>query len=109
MDIKNAFTSQILNPTCYAMYVRSIAGHLPSEGRVGEVKGEGRIDFFEGREGKGEEKIGFFEGREGKEKERLVQKIQNFKIVHFHAKIGHFGGIFAKIFMLRMFVGKHSL
>jgi len=61
IDIKNAFTSQILNPTCYAMYVRSIAGHLPSEGRVGEGKGEGRI--------------GFFEGREGKEKEGLVQKI----------------------------------
>ena len=37
----------------------SIAGHLPSEGRVGEGKGEGRI--------------GFFDGREGKEKECLVQ------------------------------------
>jgi len=38
-----------------------IAGHLPSEGRVGEGKDEGRI--------------GFFEGIEGKEKEVLVQKI----------------------------------
>jgi len=38
-----------------------IAGHLPSEGRVGEGKGEGRI--------------GFFESREGKKKEGLVQKI----------------------------------
>ena len=38
-----------------------IAGHLPSEGRVGEGKGEGRI--------------GFFESREGKQKEGLVQKI----------------------------------
>jgi len=39
----------------------SLAGHLFSEGRVGEGKDEGRI--------------GFFEGREGKEKEELVKKI----------------------------------
>jgi len=43
-----------------AMYVRSIAGHLPSEGSVGEGKGEGRIGFFEGTEGKSEGRINFF-------------------------------------------------
>jgi len=31
---------------------------------------------------------------------------QDFKIVHFHAKICHFGGIFAKVFMLRVYVEK---
>jgi len=36
------------------------AGHLPSEGRVGEGKGEGRIGFFEYTEGKGEGRINFF-------------------------------------------------
>jgi len=45
----------------HALQQSAIAGHLPSEGRVGEGKDEGRI--------------GFFEGREEKEKEGRFQKI----------------------------------
>jgi len=68
------------------------------------------------RRRKGWFKKSFSEGKikEGAGFEILRRKgyrrpFQNFKIVHFHAKIGHFGGIFAKIFMQRMFVGKNSL
>jgi len=69
-----------------------------------------------GRRRKGWFKKSFSEGKmkEGAGFEILRRKderrpSQVFKIVHFHAKIGHFGGILAKIFMLRMFVGKNSL
>jgi len=33
-------------------YAENIAGHLPSEGRVGEGKGEGRISFFKAEKGR---------------------------------------------------------
>jgi len=38
---------------CFLLFSSIIAGHLSSEGRAGDGKGEGRIGFFEGREGEG--------------------------------------------------------